>query len=242
LNKKAIITILLIAIFPTFTAFTVSSFTVNTMSDFSYEPMNFQVYPDYFDSSSVMTWDLDIIDIDQVLNTYSDVNGEGVYVAVLDTGLVANWRDYFPEERIKTEWGRGFVDRGVMAAIQGGIYIPHVVESANFIDDHPHGTHVTSTIIGYGFYGTPVQGVAPKATIIPVKVLETYSGIQANFGTNYAIAAGIDYVTDLAIANPDNRFVISMSLGSLSPIDEIETAAIDRAIANGESIIWIGNG
>ncbi len=238
MNKKAILTILLIAIFPTFTAFTFSSFTVNTMSDYSYEPMNFQVYPDYFDpETSIMAWDLDIIDIDQVVNTYPDVNGDGVYVAVLDTGLVANWRDYFPEERIKTEWGRGFVDKGVMAAINGGIYIPHVVESVNFIDDHPHGTHVTSSIIGYGFYGTPVQGVAPKATIIPVKVLETYSGIQANLGSNYAIAAGIDYVTDLAIDNPDNRFIISMSLGSLTQIDEIEEAAVDRAIANGVVVV-----
>ncbi len=237
MNKKAILIILLIAIFPTFTAYTISSFTASTMSDYSYEPMNFQVYPDYFDSTAILTWDLDVMDIDQMLNTFSDVNGEGVYVAVLDTGLVANWRDYFPEERIKEEWGRGFVDKGVMAAILGGGYKPHVVESANFIDDHPHGTHVTSSIIGYGFYGTPVQGVAPKAQVIPVKVLETYSGLQANFGTDYAIAAGIDYVTDLALANPENRFIISMSLGSLTEISPVEQVAVDRAIANNVVIV-----
>ena len=35
-------------------------------------------------------------------------SGRGVFIAVLDTGLVPNWRDYFPEARIATELGTGF--------------------------------------------------------------------------------------------------------------------------------------
>src|SRR5512138_1834914 len=34
--------------------------------------------------------------------------GNGVYVAVLDTGLLQEWKDYFPETQIKTEWGKGY--------------------------------------------------------------------------------------------------------------------------------------
>ena len=34
--------------------------------------------------------------------------GAGVYVAVLDTDLVPNWCDYFPEERIATDLSTGF--------------------------------------------------------------------------------------------------------------------------------------
>lgn len=34
--------------------------------------------------------------------------GAGVYVAVLDAGLVPNWTDYFPEERVATHLGTGF--------------------------------------------------------------------------------------------------------------------------------------
>ncbi|NHJ06062.1 MAG: hypothetical protein EAX90_14635 [Candidatus Heimdallarchaeota archaeon] len=242
MNKKAIMIILLIAIFPTFAAISFTSYSVNSVNGLN-GPINFQDFPDYYDSSSRMAWDLDIIDKDKVLESHPEVTGEGVYVAVLDTGLVANWKDYFPEERIKTEWGRGFVDRGVMSAIRTDEnaaeekYIPHVVETVNFIADHPHGTHVTSTIIGYTINGIPVQGVAPLATIIPVKVLETYSGLQENFGTDYAIAAGIDYVTGLAIENPESRFIISMSLGSLSLISEVEQEAVDNAIANGVVIV-----
>ena len=38
-------------------------------------------------------------------------------------------------------------------------------------DQNSHGTHVTSTILGYSLLGTPVNGVAPMAKVIPVKVL-----------------------------------------------------------------------
>lgn len=234
-KRILLVTIVLFALLP---AFSFSGYTVNTTSNYQGIPLNFQDFPESFDQyTSLMAWDLDIIDIDQFTYEYPEINGEGVYVAVLDTGLVANWRDYFPEERIKTEWGRGFVDKGVMSAIKSGKYTPNVLESRNFLGVHPHGTHVTSTIIGYSFSGTPVLGVAPMATIIPVKVLETYQGIGDNFGTSYAVAAGIDYITDLAIANPGSRFIISMSLGSLSPIDDVEKAAVDRAIENGVVVV-----
>jgi hypothetical protein len=49
------------------------------------------------------TWDSDMIDIEAVSQT-----GAGVYVAVLDTGMVPYWTDYFPEERVATELGAGF--------------------------------------------------------------------------------------------------------------------------------------
>jgi hypothetical protein len=37
--------------------------------------------------------------------TNSETTGytaNGVYVAILDTGLTSNWRDYFPTEKIAT--------------------------------------------------------------------------------------------------------------------------------------------
>lgn len=49
------------------------------------------------------TWDADIINVEGLPQT-----GKGVYVAVLDTGLVPNWRDYFPAARIATHLGAGF--------------------------------------------------------------------------------------------------------------------------------------
>ena len=57
--------------------------------------------------------------------------------------------------------------------------------------DHPHGTHVTSTILGYNLGGVPVNGAAPMATVIPVKVL------NQNGSAGLRFARGITYVADL---------------------------------------------
>jgi subtilisin family serine protease len=196
-------------------------------------PLNFADYPEAFDFGRA-TWDNDMIDTEKVAD---GITGEGVYVAILDTGLKRNYRDYFPEERIATQWGRSFIDKGVMQDEKAGKYTPNVVESSSFTGEHPHGTHVASTVIGYSFYGLPVPGVAPHATIIPVKVLEYYNGLKATFGTDAAVAAGIEYVAGLAEQNPDSRFVINMSLGALEPITDIEAAAIDHAIEAGVIVV-----
>src|SRR3990170_776049 len=87
-------------------------------------------------------------------------------------------------------------------------------------DQNSHGTHVTSTILGYNLRGTPVNGVAPMATIIPVKVLN-----QNGSGWSSVIAQAITYVTDLHIGElAGSPMVINMSLGGAT-LDAIEKAA-----------------
>ena len=58
------------------------------------------------------TWNLDAIGVTDIINEKTermvDYDGTGVYVAVLDTGLVDNWRQYFPEERIAEEYAISF--------------------------------------------------------------------------------------------------------------------------------------
>jgi subtilisin family serine protease len=209
------------------------------------------------------TWDSDQIDVENVSET-----GAGVYVAVLDTGLVANWKDYFPDARIAQELGKGFYQAVSFRSSEDPCNVEPVVErrlrEVSFIGSRSssHGTHVTSTIIGYNYYsntdavqGFPlpaiqVRGIAPNATIIPVKVLADYqipslpkcddpsvtTGL-VNFGTNAMVAAGIDYVTSLAEARlAGSRVVINMSLGDSEPSDEIEDA-IDRAIEAGVIVV-----
>src|SRR3989442_416522 len=100
-------------------------------------------------------------------------------------------------------------------------------------DQNSHGTHVTSTILGYRFGATPINGIAPKATIIPVKVLK-----QSGFGWSSMIARGIVYITDLKMAGQlgASPAVINMSLGGPS-LDVVEQAAIDPAVAHGVIIV-----
>ena len=52
------------------------------------------------------TWDSDLINLEAVAQT-----GHGVYVAVLDTGLVPNWRDYFPKRASPPHWAPASISR-----------------------------------------------------------------------------------------------------------------------------------
>jgi subtilisin family serine protease len=206
------------------------------------------------------TWDSDLINIEAVTET-----GANVYVAVLDTGLAPNWRDYFPKDRVNTALGTGFYQPVAFKASKEdpcklGVNVGQLHQTSWVgSTGSTHGTHVASTIIGY-FYQSPndgkagfplppimVRGIAPEVTIIPVKVLADYHipatpkcptpapSSLAVFGTDEMVAAGINYATDLAIAGY-RPMVINMSLGG-SELAEIEQAAIDRAIANGVIVV-----
>lgn len=179
-------------------------------------------------ANGLSTWDLDAINVTDFgfNNRQVAFDGSGVYVAVLDTGLVDSWRQYFPEERIATQYAISFGGGG---GEMGWVSTqPNKWEH----DQNSHGTHVTSTILGYSLRGVPVNGVAPKATVIPVKVLN-----QNGSGWSSVVARGIVYVADLK-AGPlaDYPVIINMSLGG-PVLDAVEKAAIDYAISKGVIIV-----
>lgn len=178
-------------------------------------------------SGGMSTWDLDAINVtDYGGGRTVAYDGEGVYVAVLDTGLVDNWRYYFPSDRISVEYARCFGGGGG----EQGFVSEQPYKWG--LDQDSHGTHVTSTILGYNLRGTAINGVAPKATVIPVKVLN-----QNGSGWSSVVAAGITYVGDLKAGPLKNSpVVINMSLGGPS-LDAMEQVAIDYAIAQGVIVV-----
>lgn len=189
-------------------------------------PIDFVSATDF--SDGISSWDLDAINVTDFGTTDRQVayDGSGVYVAVLDTGLVDAWRAYFPEERIAVEYAKSFTG--------GGSDMSNVSEQPNKWehDQNSHGTHVTSTILGYNMVSRVVNGVAPMATVIPVKVLN-----QNGSGWSSGIAQGILYVTELKKGVlQDYPVVINMSLGGPS-LDALEKAAIDKAVENGVIIV-----
>ncbi len=181
-------------------------------------------------ANGLSTWNLDAINVTDpgFDNRQVEQDGTGVYVAVLDTGLLGTWRQYFPEERIAVEYAKCFGG--------GGGEKGFVSEQPNKWehDTNSHGTHVASTILGYSLGVDSINGVAPMAKVIPVKVLN-----QNGFGWSSVVARGIEYVGDLKALDGllhDYPVVINMSLGG-PEFGPMEAAAIDYAIDQGVIIV-----
>lgn len=84
-----------------------------------------------------------------IINKWNESRGEGITIAVIDTGC-----DYkHPDIADNILDGINFIDH------------------SDYMDDNGHGTHVCSTIAAID-NGIGMVGVAPKAKIIPVKALD----------------------------------------------------------------------
>ncbi len=126
--------------------------------------------------------------------------GKGVVIAIIDTGVYYNHPHLSPNIKVNEQDkhgadgdssdndGNGFRDDYVGWDFYNGDAYP--------IDDNGHGTHVA------GLAASTYMGVAPKAKILPVKVLSADG--RGDLGT---IAAGILYAID------NGAHIINMSLG-----------------------------
>lgn len=129
--------------------------------------------------------------------------GAGVIVAVVDTGV----------SRVE--------DLDSARILEGASFVPGV-KSAR--DDNGHGTHVAGTIAQSTGNGVGAAGVAPEATILPVKVLSA-----SGSGSSAGVAAGIDYAVDAGAK------VINLSLGgSYNPVIHL---AVKKARAKGVVVV-----
>lgn len=142
--------------------------------------------------------------------------GRGVTVAVLDTWVEARHPDF-----------GGRVRGGVTCSggsCRPGSDTPDVCS--------PHGTHVAGIVAGRRF------GVAPEATILPVRVLTDHNG-QCT-AESKDVAKGVEY------AASHGAQVINISLGSTYPLtsssDELTGAVAAAAAKNIVVVVAAGNG
>ena len=139
-------------------------------------------------------WGLDQINAEQA---WSETKGEGATVAVVDTGVDLGHPDLagrlVPGATFVCEEGHeGSCGDGGWKGVDG---------EGQEVDSH--GTHVAGTVAAVADNGIGVAGVAPEASIMPIKVLEDGAG------TNADIAEGIRHAAD------HGADVINLSLGGL---------------------------
>lgn len=111
---------------------------------------------------------------------FDDTAGTGITAYVVDTGVFVDHND--------------FEGRATMGF--------NAINNVN-TDENGHGSHVSATIAGKTF------GVAKKANIIGVKVLDAQGG-----GSNSGVLEGLQFVAQDAAANKrSGKAVMNMSLG-----------------------------
>lgn len=158
--------------------------------------------------------------------------GSGKIVAVVDTGVDYNHEDLDANNWVNTgetaddgvdNDGNGYVDDVYGYDFIGSLYTA-VTPDAEPQDENGHGTHV-SGIIAAENNTLGVRGVAPSATIMPVKVLDA-----GGSGWDSTIADGIRYAAD------NGADIINMSLGSGFATHTVSDA-VDYAQTNGVLVI-----
>lgn len=112
------------------------------------------------------TYGLERIGIPQLRLDYPEVNGEGVVVGILDTGIDAD----HPELKGKVVAWKDFVNRAELEGEEAAIDDGNEDRKEGPYDDNGHGTHVAGTIAGEGLVGTQF-GVAPRAKLVVAKIL-----------------------------------------------------------------------
>jgi subtilisin family serine protease len=150
-------------------------------------------------------WGLDRIDQSSLplTQSFDDRNetGANTYAYVVDTGIDPSNYDF-----------EGRVNGGFTAVLDG----------RGALDCNGHGTHVAGTIASKNY------GVAKKATLIPVRVLDC-----AGSGTYSSVISGLDWI---AANHPVGApAVVNMSLGG--PASSTLDGAIRNLIAKGITVV-----
>lgn len=156
-------------------------------------------------------WHFDQIGLERAWKTSG---GDGVVVAVIDTGVAYTTDESGAVQQVLDLAGTGFVP------------------GYDFVDDddvpldlHGHGTHVAGTIAQTTNNGYGVAGIAPAARIMPLRVLDAEGR-----GTNGDIADSIRFAAN------NGAHVINLSLGGPLP-SRILNEAIQYARSRGVIVI-----
>jgi serine protease len=172
--------------------------------------------------------------------------GQGIVVAVLDTGILAGHPDMgsgthilegydfitdpFVSRRATDERVPGALDQGDWNPVAGECYAGSPVRNSSW-----HGTHTAGTVAELTNNGLGGAGVAFDAQILPVRVLGRCGGYTSDIADAMVWASGGTIPGVAANTNPAE--VISLSLGGSGACEAYEQAAINTAVANGAIVV-----
>jgi type VII secretion-associated serine protease mycosin len=155
----------------------------------------------YNDTYRSQQWALTALKAESV---HQSTRGSGVTVAVIDTGVKSSHSDLSGNVLSGTD----YVSPGT---------------SAN--DENGHGTHVAGIIAALHNNSRGIAGMAPRAKILPVRVLD-----RNGSGTSADVAKGIVYAADRGAK------VINLSLGSNQSSTAMQSA-VSYAISKNSLVV-----
>lgn len=158
--------------------------------------------PEYMGTRG-LPWGHEMMNVEQA---WKVSKGEGVVIGVLDSGV-----DYTHPD----------LNRSILQFynVANGSY-------DNATDTDGHGTHVAGTIVANG----KMQGIAPKAKIVSVKITNASGTTTAPIQT-----AGFDYLIDWR--GPDGEKVDVINMSFTTQATESLRAAIERAVKAGIHVV-----
>ena len=189
----------------------------------SVPPENVTLYPEQEYTVQVQDadgsldqWHLPILEAE---GAWEKATGEGVLVAVIDSGIDGDHEDlaeaiYAAETTIPENYYG-----------PGGMFLP---EYRGPHDHQGHGTHVAG-IIASGKNGFGITGIAPDCSILSIKALEK-SGTQGRGKSSWVAAA-----VNLAVEKGAD--IINMSLGGSLVKDELLKIAVGNALDAGVIVV-----
>ncbi len=171
--------------------------------------------------------------------------GEGIVVAVLDTGILPEHPDMNAGQLLP---GYDFItdafvsrrptDEQVPGALDYGDWNPEAGEcydGSPVSDSSWHGTHVAGTVAQTTNNALGAAGLAYGAKVLPLRVLGRCGGYGSDIADAIIWASG-GSVPGLPI-NENPAEVINMSLGGGAACDPAYQEAIDIATANGSLVV-----
>ena len=176
-------------------------------------------------------------DIVNAVETWENTtyNGEGMVVAIIDTGVDPAHQDF-----VLTDAAKAKIQSMTFEGFLGTYRTAKVPYGYNYMDNNQeildlgpeaseHGMHVAGTVGANGDEANGgIKGIAPEAQLLAMKVFGNNPAMPSTFGD--VIIKAIDDSVELGAD------VINMSLGSSASFveeDDLEQQAVKRAMDNG---------